>query len=112
MAKEVKIRALSSSPKRVMGSGPLPDGEAARMLAPERSCVSLLLPLAGWRGFAFIDAHPPPPCSPTQQPEASKSGMRSRDENEPVERGLSGDFPGAWGLLAHGMWDLSSPTRD
>lgn len=64
MAKEVKIRALSSSPKRVMGSRPLPDGEAARMLAPERSCVSLLLPLAGWRGFAFIDAHPPPPAHP------------------------------------------------
>ena len=64
MAKEMKIRALSSSPKRVMGSGPLPDGEAARMLAPEPSCVSLLLPLAGRRGFAFIDAHPPPPAHP------------------------------------------------
>lgn len=29
MAKEIKSRALSSSPKRVTGSGPLPDGEAA-----------------------------------------------------------------------------------
>ena len=85
---------LSSSPERVMGSGPLPDGEAARMLAPEPSCVPLLLPLAGWRGFAFTDACPPLPCSSTQHPNASKSGIRSRDENEMIEAGLSGDFPG------------------
>ena len=94
MAKEIESRALSSSPERVMGSGPLPDGEAARMLAPEPSCVPLLLPLAGRRGFAFTDACPPLPCSSTQHPNASKSGIRSSDENEMIEAGLSGDFPG------------------
>lgn len=77
MAKEMKIRALSSSPKRVMGSGPLPDGEAARMLAPEPSCVSLLLPLAGRRGFAFIDAHPPPLLT-----HPATRGFQVRDEKQ------------------------------